>query len=388
MMTHFPPRTEEQVTLANWRTSPFNRWAFHHVREVIASANIAHDPDSVRPLDRGRTLSFPRIAYAGEELGLDGFHATTETDALVILKDGRLIHESHRNGMGPLDPHICMSVSKSMLALLAGVLAARGVLDPSADCVAYVPELADTAFAGATVRNLLDMRTGITFDEDYLATSGPIIEYRKSTNWDPLGPGEAPTDLRNFLLSLSEVDGPHGGAFDYKSPCTDLLGWTIERAAGRRYADLFAELIWRPLGAESPAYITVDRLGAPRVAGGMCMTTRDLARVGRMIAEDGAAIVPTAWIDDIQSNGDPAAWANGSMIDLFPAEDMHYRSKWYVLRARGPILMGLGIHGQNLLVDRSAGLVLARHSSGAAPIDMTGEMLTLQLFEKVRDALG
>ena len=114
MMTNFPPRPEEQVTLANWRTSPFNRWAFHHVREIVPSADIPHSPEAIRPLDAGSALAFPEIEHQGRGLDLDGFHAATETDALVILKDGRLIHESYRNGMGPLDPHICMSVSKSM----------------------------------------------------------------------------------------------------------------------------------------------------------------------------------------------------------------------------------------------------------------------------------
>ncbi|MEM7189777.1 MAG: serine hydrolase, partial [Pseudomonadota bacterium] len=355
MMTTFPADEGEQVTLANWRTAPFNKWAFHHVSEIVPSAMIKNDPANVMPLPAGAQISMPIVGG----LDFDSYLARTHTDGLVIVHQGKVIHESYANGMTASDPHICMSVSKSMMAMLAGVLAEKGILDPNAEATVYIPELAKTAFAGATVQQLLDMRSGITFDEDYLTTSGPIVEYRKATNWNPLEPGQPETDLRSFLLTLTESDGPHGGKFDYKSPCTDLLGWIIERASGRRYADLFSELIWRPMGAESPAMVTVDRLGAPRTAGGMSVTTRDLARVGQMLCTDGARVISNSWIEDIETAGDPDAWANGSFADDFPGMPMHYRSKWYVFRRPSPVMFCLGIHGQNLFVDRRAGLVLA-----------------------------
>src|SRR5262249_59035360 len=123
-------------------------------------------------------------------------------------------------------------------------------------------------YDGATIRHLLDMRAGIAFDEDYLATSGPIVAYRKAVNWNPLEPGESPTDLRSFYRELTKSSGPHGGPFNYVSPNTDLLRLVSERATGARYADLMSELLWRPLGAARHAYITGHRPGAPRRAGG------------------------------------------------------------------------------------------------------------------------
>ena len=84
---------------------------------------------------------------------------------------------------------------------------------------------------------------------------------------------------------------------------TDLLGWILERASGIRFADLLSDLLWRPMGAQCAAYITVDRLGAPRCAGGICTTSMDLARVGQLIVQngrrDGKPIIPAAWIEDI-----------------------------------------------------------------------------------------
>jgi CubicO group peptidase (beta-lactamase class C family) len=138
--------------------------------------------------------------------------------------------------------------------------------------------MAGTAYEGATIRHLLDMRVGVEFEEDYLATKGAMIAYHKATGWQPLEPGDALSDLRSFLQTLTISTGPHGGPVHYVSPNTDLLGWANARATGQRYAGLLSELIWKPLGAERSAYIAVDRLGAPRAPGGMCVTVRDLGR--------------------------------------------------------------------------------------------------------------
>src|SRR5438034_8310537 len=113
--------------------------------------------------------------------------------------------------MTPETPHILMSASKSLLGLLAGVLTARGDLEPDRPVTDVLPEVAGTAYKGATIRQLLDMRAGVAFDEDYLASAGPIIAYRKATNWQPLEPGEAPSDLRSFYREMTESGGRTAG---------------------------------------------------------------------------------------------------------------------------------------------------------------------------------
>ncbi|MBV9190869.1 MAG: serine hydrolase [Betaproteobacteria bacterium] len=355
----------QHVTLANWRAAPFSRWGFQHVRELIPTADIPNDPGRVRELPVER-----------QSIDLGELHAETDTDGFVVLHRGRVVAEHYGNGMTPETPHILMSVSKSMMGLLFGSLdieAERPITD-------FVPEMRDTAYAGASVRNLLDMRAGVKFEEDYLATSGPIVEYRKATGWNALGPGEAAGDLHSFYRVLTERDGPHGGRFHYISTNSDLLGWVIERATGRRYAELMSEHVWKAMGAERSAYITVDRLGAPRCAGGMCVTTRDLARVGLWMSEH-----PSGWIEDIEKNGDRAAWDNGSFVGYFPGQHMHYRSQWYVLHAGGsPLVFGLGIHGQNLFIDRRRELVIAKLSSQAAPLDASRIGLTLRAVAQLR----
>ena len=395
LMHGFPPTQESQVSLANWRTAPFNRWAFQHVREIVPSAEIANDPEQVWRLPSA-PMDLAGLRIDGE-MDLHRFLVATDTDGLVILDRGRIVAEAYANGMTAGTPHILMSVSKSMLGILAGILSASGTLDLEAPVTRYVPEVAATAYKGATIRQLLDMRAGILFDENYLATSGPIIAYRKATNWNPLEPGETASDLRSFYPTLAESDGPHGGRFHYVSPNTDLLGWAIERAAGERYADLMSRLLWQPLGAERSAYITVDRLGAPRCAGGFCATARDLARVGQLIVQDGRRgarqAIPEAWIEDVQKNGDRAAWDAGDFVPYYAGLPIHYRSKWYVLNGQSssggaPLLFGMGVNGQNLFVDRRNEIVIAKLSSHAMPMDEGRIALTMRGIERIRALLA
>ena len=380
VMQGFPPSEPNRVSLANWRKAPYCHWAFHHVREIIPSAEISNDPTDVWELkpDTMDTSS----------LGIDNAMVSTDCDAIVVLHKDKLVHESYSNGMTSRDPHILMSVSKSMLGLVAGTLIERGELAESDLITKHLPEIENTAYAGATVRDLLDMRAGILFDEDYLATEGPIVDYRFAANWNPVPKDRVAADLRSFMSLLTETDGPHGGRFHYVSPNTDLLAWVFERASGMRYAELVSERLWKPLGAEAPGYITVDRIGGARAAGGKCLLARDLARVGMMMANggqrDGKQVVPARWLEDIIQNGDSQAWKDGDFYNEMGQRDIHYRSKWYVNREAEPLIFGVGIHGQFLFVDPAKKLSVAWLASQGSPLDSPLFEQVLATIEKIR----
>ncbi len=392
-MHGFPPAVENQVTLANWRTAPFNRWSFQHVREIVPSADIAHEPSAtwsfeVAPVD----VSSVKIdcGRAGI-LPLAAFHDYAHVDAMIALHGDNIVYEHYRHDMTSSTPHILMSVSKSLLGMLAAILEANGTLNSARLVTDYLPELTNTAYRGATVRHLLDMRAGIAFDEDYLATSGAIIDYRKATNWNPLETGDSESDLRSFFASLKANDGEHGGRFHYVSPNTDMLAWILERAADCRYSDLMSNHLWRPAGMETSAYITVDRLGAPRAAGGMCTTMRDLARIARLLIHDGVRngtrILPAGFVDDIENKGDRDAWNNGDFAGELPGMPFSYRSKWYALHEDTTALIAIGIHGQNIYVDRARDFALVKFSSSPNAIDGSVMAHFVNTAKAVRDAL-
>ena len=323
------------------------------------------------------------------KIGLDEALIQTDTDALVVIHDNKLVYETYRNGMTSRDPHILMSVSKSMLGLIAGTLVERNELSEKDLITKYVPELANSAYAEATVRNLLDMRVGVFFNEDYLATEGPIIDYRYAANWNPVPKDREAGDLRSFMFSLKEVDGTHGSRFHYVSPNTDLLAWVFERATGMRYADLVSHRLWKPLGSEASGYITVDRVGGARAAGGKCFLARDLARVGMMMSNggqrQGKQVIPKKWINDIIHNGDPQAWIDGDFYNDMGKREMHYRSKWNIRREAEPLIFGLGIHGQFLFIDPAKKLSIAWFSSQNNPLNSPTFEKTYEIIQEIRN---
>src|ERR1700758_1707011 len=180
-MTGAPPFGEQsRVTLANWQDPPFNRWAFQHIRELIPTARIARAPGAAWPLPRAErdVLGF-RFRHADRELSVAELLAETYTDGFLVLHQGQIVAEHYFNGLAPDVPHLLMSVSKSVTSAIAGVLAGRGELAVSARVEEIVPELGGTSFEGATVQDLLDMRAGTRFDENYDNPEADVRTYER-----------------------------------------------------------------------------------------------------------------------------------------------------------------------------------------------------------------
>jgi CubicO group peptidase (beta-lactamase class C family) len=203
--------------------------------------------------------------------------------------------------------------------------------------------------------------------------------------WNPVAPGEDPGSLHAFLASLSRAAEPHGKVFHYLSPNSDLLGWLLERASGRDFAGLFSELIWNPLGAEARAYVTVDTIGSPRAAGGICALPRDLARFGEMMRLGGKGILPDWWVQDIRSGGDSGPWEKGDFFHLLPAG--RYRSQWYQTGMASGAFCAIGIHGQWLWIDPRKEVVIAKVSAQEEPENEDIDFTLMRAFEAIAEAV-
>jgi CubicO group peptidase (beta-lactamase class C family) len=368
LMTGFPPAPESQVTLANWQDPPFNRWAFKHLRELIPSHVIPAAPPGAAPLPSS-VLSVgnpPVTRLDGSAATLDDVLAGTFTDAFLVLHDGQVVAERYYDGMTAGTRHLLMSVSKSILGCVVGVLADRGLLDTHAPVTAYVPEAARSGYAGATIRDLLDMRTGVAFRETYTAPDAEVRVMERSMGWRPMEPGD-PQGAYPYLLTLGSA-GPHGGEFHYRSADSDMLGWACERASGIRIADLVSALVWQPIGAEADAEITCDPLGSAIPDGGISATARDLARFGQLLIDHGVAqgqaVVPEAWLADVRSPepGVREAFARTDNEAVLPGG--WYRSQfWVIPRPGGPVLVCLGINGQLIYADRASRTVVVKMSA-------------------------
>jgi CubicO group peptidase (beta-lactamase class C family) len=371
-----------EVLLGNWRESPFSRWSFQNVGELVPSARVAAAPASGEaPAQALDGLLGDKVTLAGGQETVAAFLARSDTDALTIMKGGKIVGDWFAPHMEFGARHIIFSISKSLTAILAGILEGEGGFDPQAPVTRYLPEAAGSAYGDASVRHVLDMTVSLDFEEAYLDPESAFARYRRATLWNPGGGTES---LADFILTLQRLAEPHGRTFRYRSPNSDLLGILLERASGQRFAELMREKLWLPLGAASEASVTVDREGTARTAGGISVTPRDLARVGEMMRQGGMAngrrIVPEAWVRDTTgTGGDVEAWQRGTMGFLFPQG--RYRNKWYQTGAECGAFCGIGIHGQWLYVNPKAEVVIAKMSSQPEPVDEPLDVDIVAFFE-------
>jgi len=295
----------------------------------------------------------------------------TFTDAYVVLQDGGLVTEWYEPPGAPDRPHALMSISKSVLGCVAAVLIDRGQLDADRLITDYIPELAASGYAGALVRHVLDMRSGVRFVEDYADPRSDVRVLDEWIGWRPDGQNE-PRGLYPFLATL-RAEAPHGSRFLYRSAESDVLGWVCERAAGQPMAKLLSALVWAPMGAGYDADLLHDGLGTAVHDGGLCATARDVARFGQMLLDGGTApdragsarrVLPPRWLRDAWAvdAGTRAAFAASPAEPVFPGG--WYRNQFWFRPGRyGDVLLCLGIHGQMLHVSRRTRTVCVKFST-------------------------
>ncbi|MCP3446775.1 beta-lactamase family protein [Bradyrhizobium sp. CCGUVB14] len=376
------PRSD--VRLSNWRQAPWNVWSFRHVCELIPTARISATPGLVEepPVD-AESLLGEEFSVGGERTTVADILQRTSTDALVVMKSGGIVADIHAPNFTLQSRHILFSASKSVTSIVAGVLHGDGLLDLDQRVPHYVPELKSSAYADARIRDVLDMRVSLDFEETYQDPRGDFARYRRAGLLEPVAPGQAAETLIEFLSSLKKGPGDHDGSFHYASPNSDVLGLVVERASGERFADLVTTRLWQPLGARQDAYVTVDAAGSARSGGGICMRPRDLARVGEMMRLGGVAngrnIVSPEWVRDTATGTPAGTWSAGKLAEWLPGGC--YRNKWYQRRSDSDAFFALGIHGQWLYVDPGAEMVVAKFSSQPVAVCNDTKRLNLALFD-------
>jgi|TARA_B100000315_G_scaffold177379_1_gene165939 hypothetical protein len=384
-----PPAWREEISLANWRQSPYNRFSFHHVREFIPTAEVesTHEP----PTFFRNLIDTGWLSGELKEADLAATLEACDTDAFIVVRQNEIVYEWHADHYPGRQPHILFSVSKSVTGLLAGILQSVGLLDPKAQVADYLPEAKDSGYGTCTVQQILDMQAEIDFVEDYLDQSGSFARYRAATGWNPPSVSTAePEGLAAFLMSLKGTGKAHGQIFRYLSPNSDLLGLILEHATNARYADLVSKYLWQPLGCAHNAYVTVDGKGAARSAGGLCVHPLDLALLGSAIAKaasgEGHPVIPADWIEDTLTRGHQGAWRAGEFAKLLPQGV--YRNQWYLTDTASPAVLAIGIHGQWLYIDPKTQVIIVKLSSQAEPVDESLDVKLIDLFAGISRVLS
>jgi CubicO group peptidase (beta-lactamase class C family) len=384
------------ISVENWYWGPGNRWSYQHTRRVFPSADVYRGSGPVsrlavapREID-GISFTHPKTKQA---MTIGQMFAATDTDAFLVMKNGTIVAERYFHGMSPTDTHLLMSVTKSVVGALAGIVIEQGRLDPAALITRYVPELAGSAYDGATVRQLLDMTVGVGFNEDYSSKTSDLYRLDEAAGWVPRGPS-APRGLHEYFPSLRTRVGPHGQVFRYVSANVDLMGWVLERATATDFATLLSRELWSKLGAERDAYVLLDQHQAAYADAGLNTTLRDLGRFAQMMLQDGAyngrQIVPRAWVRDIRAGGNAQAWKDGGfypeMKERFGYADGSYRSYWYVADRKAGLYSAIGLAGQLIVIDPTSNTVIVKFSSEATPendepdVEYAGAVAIIQAF--------
>ena len=382
------------VTLDNWQTAPQLSWSFQHIEDLFPTAAISRGSGPEYPLEaRLQPLTGLRVELPdGSESTVAKVMAATHTDGWLVTRGGVLLAEEYPDGMAPGTRHLLMSVSKSLVGMVVGALAADGTLALDRPVSAYVPELEESGYAGATIRHLLDMRSGIAFSEDYLDSGAGVRLLEQAIGWAPRRHPDVPGTMYDFLLTLRQK-GPHGGRFEYRSCETDVLGWVCEAAAGTRMPELMSQRLWSRLGAERDAAIAVDAVGTGMFDGGICATLRDLARFGLTVLAEGTSpageqVVPAAWIADIVTGGPDsrAAFADCPVDNGMPGG--MYRNQFWIPYPDSSVLLCLGIHGQMIYINLTAQLVAVKLSSWPLPQDAWKYFATIRAFDAIASWSG
>ena len=393
MLASDPGRVPSELTLDNWQSAEQLHWTFQHIADFLPTAAISRGDGPVAELPEVGSGSsgisdialYDRTNDRRRTVG--DVMAATATDGWIVVHHGKVLEEQYYGGMAADSAHILMSVSKTLVATVVGALTRDIGLDVNAQLTHYIPALAESGYAGATVRNLLDMRSGIRFSENYLDPMAEVRLLEQAIGWAPRTVPELPSTMYDYLATLPQ-DTAHGGPFHYRSCETDVLGWVCEAAAGVRMPGLMSETVWRRLGAQNDASIGIDSVGTGMFDGGINACLRDLVRFGSLfltggVSLTGAEVAPLAWISDTFAGGIDSRAAFSSSPDDNRMPGGMYRNQCWFPYPGNNVLLCLGIHGQMIYINRAADMVAAKLSSWPLPQDATKLFPTIAAFDEV-----
>jgi len=394
LMQGFPPALDKRVKLpdSNFFSFPNLRWSVCNMRELLPTASIERSPYAYRPLNYALMTGIDNITFtptnSDQSMTLSQSHAHNYTDGLLILHKGKVVYEKYRGCLTSSSRHAAMSMTKSLTGLVAEILVADGKLDDQALVKDIIPELTSSAFGDATVRQVMDMTTSLQYSEHYADPNADIWKYSYAAN--PLPKPESyqgPVGYFEYLQTVKK-DKKHGVAFGYKTVNSDVLGWLISRASGKKFNVISSELVWSKLGMEYSADITVDGLGTPFAGGGLSASLRDLGRLGLVMLDngqiDGIQVIPKKAVDSIKRGGDKAAFKLGGFSSL---PNGSYRSMWWHFHNKNGAYAARGVHGQTVYIDPKAEMVIVRLASHPSAANSVIDPTSLPAYQAIADFL-
>lgn len=367
-------------TMINARAHMFdpalNYLTFQHMDQMFATRTVAAGGD-IWQLP-AKLISIEGDYTLGERtVSLEEALEATATNALVVVKDGNIVFESYRNGSDENTRFLTFSVAKSYVSTLIGLALTDGSIKSLDDEVTdYLPETKGSGYEGATIRDLLRMRSGVDWLEVYefgsdtqLTTvhDDSLVAYKY--RWCDYAANES-------------KPGPNkpGGVFNYATLDTSVLGCILERAVGKTGAEYMSEKLWKPAGMETDAYWIMDgpdSVGREFYGAGLNATARDHARFGLMFLNGGVAngkqVVPADWVKE-------ATVADDGYEPTGPGEDFGYQYQWWTFPDTDAYA-AMGLHHQFIYIDPASNVVIVKASHTDQPVGRDEE--NIEFFKQI-----
>ncbi|MBW2245307.1 MAG: serine hydrolase, partial [Deltaproteobacteria bacterium] len=326
---------------------------FQHMDEILDSRTVARGGE-VLEFARG-TYSLPKsFRYRDRPYDTEAFLDELVTTGLIIVQDDTILLERYQRGYAPAGHHIAWSVSKSFVSALFGIAVGEGhIPDIMAPVTDYLPELEGSGYDGVPIKHVLQMSSGVGFNEDY---GDPFSDINR------MGPSMALGSLLDFAATLERARPP-GTLQHYVSVDTQVLGTILVRATGQDLAAYASEKLWKPLGMEFDAVWLLDGTGMEWAFGGLNASLRDFARFGWLYlnggSRNGKQIVPEAWVRASVTPDAPHLMP-GPKPDS--SNEMGYGYQWWIPSEPDGDFMALGVYGQTIYVDPKNRLVIVKNS--------------------------
>ncbi len=369
-MQGFPPPKDKLIMQpsSDFFSFPKLRWTVCHIRELMPTTEVSRGIGAPSKLSYELDKNIDAITFTPTgskrlmtwKQSLDANY----TDGIMVMHHGKVVYERQNGCLNELGKHAAMSMTKSMTGLLAEILVTEGQLDDSALVASIVPELKNSGFGDATVRQVMDMTTALDYSEDYADPNADIWKYSEAASPLPKPKDYNGPDGYFEYLQTVKKKGEHGVEFNYRTINSDALGWIISRTTGKAVNTLLSERIWQKIGAEQSAYMTVDAKGTPFAGGGLSAGLHDMARIGSLMLNkgeiNGKRLFPAAVVDHIEAGGDKSVFAKADYKQL---NNGSYKSMWWLFDNPTPVYAARGVHGQTIYVDPAADMVIVRFAS-------------------------
>ena len=394
LMQGFPPAPDKRVMQpdSNFFSFPKLRWTVCHIRELMPTKQVSRGLGAPVLLEYALDDGIDAVTFmpmgGDKQMTWKEALAANYTDGMLVMHKGKVVYEHYTGCLAEAGKHAAMSMTKSMTGLLAEILVAEGTLDDKARVSTIIPELAGSAFADATVRQVMDMTTGLAYSEDYANPKADIWVYSAAANPMPKPADyKGPVGYYEYLQTVKK-EGEHGEAFGYKTINSDALGWIVSRVSGKSVTELLSERIWSRMGAEQDGYLTVDGIGTPFAGGGLSAGLRDLGRVGQLMLDkgeiNGERLFPANVADNIRAGGDKAAFDKAGYKTFAGGS---YRGMWWVFHNDHGAYAARGVHGQTIYIDPTAEMVIVRLSSHPVAKNAVIDPTSLPAYQAVAEYL-